>query len=172
MKNIELKISINNTSEIVKNLKKIKAEFRGILKQKDTYYKCNSGRLKLREINNNKKNELIFYNRPNLKQSKISNYQIINFNKKNSKSLNYLLISALGKKITVDKERSLWIYKNTRIHLDKVKHLGKFLELETVVKKNNITKAKKEYNELYEKLNLYKFKKYNESYSDLLIKEK
>lgn len=170
MKNIELKIILPNTSEILRILETIKAKHVGILKQKDTYYKCVSGRLKLREINN-KKNELIFYKRPNLKESKISNYQVVDFNSQSNKSLNSILGIVFGVKNIVYKERDLWIYKNTRVHLDRVKDLGKFLELETVVKKNDVKKAKKEYNELYNKLGLYKFKKHKESYSDLLSKK-
>ncbi len=170
MKNIELKVNIYNISETLKTLKAIKAKHVGVLKQKDIYYNCVSGRLKLREINN-KRNELIFYKRPNLNELKISNYQVVDFNSKNNKSLDFLLSTVFGKKNIVNKERDLWIYKNTRIHIDKVKNLGKFLELETVIKNNDINKAKKEYNELYDKLNLYKFKKHKESYSDLLYKK-
>lgn len=171
MKNIEVKVSIDNSKEIIKKLKIIKAKHLGILKQKDTYYFCPSGRLKLREINN-KKYELIFYKRPNLKQSKISSYQIVNLDKKGSKELNLLLSQSFGVFVIVNKERDLWIYKNTRIHLDKVENLGNFLELETVVKGNNINKYQKEYSGVFNTLDLSKYTKQRKSYSDLLIENK
>ena len=31
------------------------------------------------------------------------------------------------------KERTLWLYENTRVHLDRVEGIGDFIELETVV---------------------------------------
>jgi predicted adenylyl cyclase CyaB len=81
------------------------------------------------------------------------------------------LIGTFGKLVTVEKKRSLWMYKNTRIHIDNVKDLGRFLELETVVKNGDIKKAKKEYAEIMELLNLSRYKKERESYSDLLLKK-
>ena len=33
----------------------------------------------------------------------------------------------------MEKQRALWIYRNTRVHLDRVEGLGDFLELETVL---------------------------------------
>lgn len=82
-----------------------------------------------------------------------------------------MLTKTFGKLVTVEKRRSLWMYKNTRIHLDKVKHLGTFLELETVVKRDNIKKAKKEYTEMMKLLSLSRYKKERKSYSDLLLKK-
>lgn len=171
MKNIELKISVDNHQEIIKSLRVIKAKNLGILIQKDTYYNCPSGRLKLREINN-KKYELIFYKRPNLKESKISDIDIINLNKKNNTQFNLFLSKAFGVFVIVNKKRNFWLYKNTRILLDDVKNLGKFLEIETVVKNNNMINAKKEYNEVCSMLNLIKYKRIEKSYSDLLVKNK
>ena len=49
--------------------------------------------------------------------------------------------------------------------------LGKFLELETVMKKINFKQAIKEYNKIVKMLNLSKYKIYNRSYSDLLLKK-
>jgi len=167
MKNLELKISIDNVLEITKKLNSIKAKNFGILRQKDIYYDCATGRLKLREINN-KKRQIIFYNRPNLKDLKISDYKIINIKHEHDELLQLLLDNACKEKIIVEKQRNLWIYKNTRIHLDKVKNLGQFLELETVIKKNNIIRAKNEYKTIFNLLNLNKFKKHSKSYSDLL----
>lgn len=44
-----------------------------------------------------------------------------------------ILERALGLLGRVEKERSLWLYKNTRIHLDRVVGLGEYLELEIVL---------------------------------------
>lgn len=168
MKNIELKIILNNPKNILSTLKNMGAKNKGILYQVDTYFNTQNGRLKTREINN-KDFELIYYQRPNVGQSKISDYQII----KLSLLDGHKLIDALKKtnevKVIVKKERNLWISKNTRIHIDKVKNLGNFLELETVIDKIDKKMANKEHAEIVALLNINNEIKVNESYSDLLL---
>jgi len=170
MKNIELKVAVKDFKEVNLLLNKIKAKGAGKLIQKDFYYICPNGRLKIREIKN-KQFELIFYRRQDKKNSKLSDYQVLPLNKSQKQILKYILARACGELIAVKKIRNLWIYKHTRIHLDQVDKLGKFLELETVVKNINLKKAKIEHNEVIMKLNLSKYKKIDKSYSDLLIKK-
>lgn len=170
MKNIELKIFIKNYKEIISLLKKLKAKFKNNLKQRDTYYNCEKGRLKIRETMNDQP-YLIYYLRSDKLNSKTSDSQLIKLNNKQFKILKLILKSILGEKIIVDKERELWLYQNTIIHLDKVKHLGSFLELETFVKEN-YRKARLEHEKIKNLLNLSKYKKYNKSYADLLLSKK
>jgi len=167
MKNIELKISLPNNINMSKALKEIGAKHKGKLFQVDTYFCCSKGRLKTREINN-KKFEIIFYQRPNKKASKVSNYQIINLDKSQLEEIKHLFKNIFGEKTVVKKRRDLWIYKNTRIHLDKVLGLGAFLELETVVNKITINKAREENNEIINLLRINNFKKLSKSYSDMI----
>lgn len=168
MKNIELKISFDDFRKISPLLRKIKAKNNGKLYQIDIYYNCKNGRLKTRA--SNKKNfEVISYQRPNKSGPKISNYQISRIKPDRFKKIKSDLDNKFGEKVVVKKQRTLWIYKNTRIHLDKVYGLGRFLELETVADNMNLEQAKKEHNEITKKLNLSKYKKYNKSYSDLLL---
>lgn len=171
MKNIELKIILPDSRNVLVVLKKIRAKSEGKLLQVDTYYNCKNGRLKLREING-KKSELIFYKRPDKSGSKVSNYEVIKFDKKRIKQMRFVLRSALGEKVIVNKIRNLWIYKNTRIHLDKVTGLGNFLELETVVDGINMKQSREEHEEVVGLLSLEKNKKIEGSYSDLLLKKK
>jgi predicted adenylyl cyclase CyaB len=169
MKNIELKISINNFKDIINILKRIGAHYSKTMHQIDVYYFCKNGRLKLRNTNN-KNFELIFYQRPDKKIRKISNYEILKINPDKFNYIKSLLDSGLGGKNIVIKKRHLWIYRNTRIHLDIVRGLGKFLELETIVKKIPLREAKKEYNKLLILLNVLNTKIHKESYKDLLDK--
>lgn len=169
MKNVEVKVLINDFRPILEKLKKIKAKYQGELRQTDTYYNCPVGRLKIREINN-KFCELIFYQRPNTGEQKISNYEVITVNKRQMANLKKVLEIIFGEKIMVKKQRGLWIYKNTRIHLDRIKNLGNFLELETLVK-GDLKKARKEYKEISILLKLEKYKKYKKSYSDIILKK-
>lgn len=170
MKNIELKLLIGNFNKIITNLKKIGARHVGRFRQTDAYYNCQAGRLKLREINN-KNFELIFYKRPDINNSKISYYQILDINKKQMKIVKSILTDVLGVNNVIKKIRDLWIYKNTRIHLDKVEKFGKFLELETVVD-DDIKKARAEHKKIINLLNLLGYKKYAKSYSDLFVEIK
>lgn len=170
MKNIELKIFLDDFKDINSILKKVGAKYKGKIHQVDVYYWCKGGRLKLRKINN-QNFELIFYKRPNFNHSRISDYRIFNIPKKQVKSIKSILDKVYGEKNIVKKERNLWIYRHTRIHFDNVVKLGKFLELETVMKKINFKQAMKEYNKIVKMLNLSKYKIYNRSYSDLLLKK-
>ena len=168
MKNIELKIKVNNFIEIEKLLKILGAKYKGTLSQKDTYFNCIKGRLKIREINN-KNFEIIFYDRPDKSINKLSSYFVMPIKRDKFKEIKSILKLSMGIKVIVSKKRNLWLFENTRIHLDSVNKLGKFLELETVLEKISEQKGKKEYMEIYNLLKLDKFEKISLSYSDLLI---
>lgn len=167
MKNIELKIQVDDFQSINKNLKKNRATDEGVLSQTDTYFNCKGKRLKFRE-QNDKDFLLVLYARPDKKEATVSDFDIIYFDKKQAQALKAVLKKAYGEKVVVKKKRKLWIYKNTRIHLDTVQKLGTFLELETFVK-NDIASAKKEYDEVVGFLDLERYKKLDKSYSDMLL---
>ena len=169
MKNIELKIKVDTFKKIEKSLKILGAKYEGELIQKDIYFNCTKGRLKIREINGNNF-ELIFYERQNRLINKLSNYFIVEFSSEEIEKIKTILSLSLGIKTVVSKKRDLWLFKNTRIHLDGVNKLGKFLELETVLGKISRKQGEKEYMEIYNSLKLSEFKKIDKSYGDLLIK--
>ena len=66
------------------------------------------------------------------------------------------------------KVRHIFIKNNIRIHLDRVKKLGDFIEIEIIYKE--IKSAKKQMKELIEFLELNKNDYIKHSYSDMLIK--
>jgi len=169
MKNVELKIKISDHRGIISELKKLKGRKIGILNQVDTYFNCPTGRFKLREINN-KNFELIYYQRADSAKSKVSEYQVLNLSKVQKNRVLKILVEAYGQLVVVKKRRELWHYKNTRVHLDTVNKLGKFLELETLTQKQSLAKAKREHSDVIDRLKLDKFKKIKTSYSDLLLK--
>ena len=68
----------------------------------------------------------------------------------------------------VNKKRELYLYDNTRIHLDYVKNLGYFLELETKVSKG-LRDAESRFNYVLVLLKLQNKKEIRASYKDLLI---
>lgn len=171
MKNIELKVKVKELGSVLRLLPEIRAKKAARLLQVDTYFKIRTGaRLKTREINRNRF-ELIYYKRPDLKISKLSVYQVVVLNSQNIREVKSLLTVLFGVLVIVKKERNFWMYKHTRVYLDKVMGLGNFVELETVIKNIKYEDAVKEHKEVIRLLRLDKYKKIPVSYSDLLLKK-
>ncbi|MEW6654227.1 MAG: class IV adenylate cyclase, partial [Bacteroidota bacterium] len=125
--NLEFKIKMDSHKQFEAILKKNNAEFKGTLNQKDIYYKTSKGLLKLRV--EGKKNTLIKYLREE-KGKRWSNYELLELRGRNPEKY---LESILKIEAVVEKKRKLYLYDNTRVHLDQVKELGQFLELETLL---------------------------------------
>lgn len=71
---------------------------------------------------------MIYYERPDIEGPKLSVYSKCNIPHGND-LLNVLTLS-LGIKGVVKKTRHLYIHEHTRIHIDDVEELGKFIEIE------------------------------------------
>ena len=166
MKNVESKFSVTDFGKIKVSLKKVKAKYMGKLNQFDTYYYCQKGRLKIREINN-RLYELIYYQRPNTNKPKISNLQVVNLKSNQAESLKKLFKDSLGIKNIIRKIRHLYMYKNSKIHLDMVQGLGKFIELETIDRKISLKEAKIEHAKMIRILLLTKTKRLGQSYCEI-----
>lgn len=161
--NLEVKIKLDPRKNIEKLCLDINAKFRHSIKQKDVYYKYKNGLLKLRIENGSY--SLIKYLRDE-KGKRWSDYEILNIEGKNVEKY---LSEILTIEAVVEKVRKLYMYKDTRIHLDTVKNLGKYLELETVVTKNK-KQAEKEFAEVIDLLKLDMTKQIKSSYRNLLKK--
>jgi len=165
--NLELKIKVKSYENIKKALKKINAEFVGVLNQKDIYYKCKTGLLKLRIENGN--HTLIKYNRAEKsKDDRYSEYYLIKISEGKSEKI---FSELFGIETVVEKKRLLYLYKNTRIHLDVIKKLGNYLELETLVL-NGKRDAKKRFDEMVKILDLDLTKQIRKSNRDLMLEKK
>lgn len=164
-RNLELKIKLKSHSDVIKRLKRIKAEYAGVLKQKDTYYKVKNGILKLRSVNG--RYELIKYLRDEKGKKRWSDYEVLVLEGKNPEKY---FTSFFDLDIVVEKKRILYLYKGTRIHLDTVKNLGTFLELETVVDKG-LKDAEQRFNEIVALLDLDLKRQLKTSYKNLLEKK-
>ena len=167
--NIEIKARSSNQDLIRKILKTHNAEFKGVDHQSDTYFKVNSGRLKLRE--GNIENSLVHYDREDQSGPKQSN---VTFYKSVDKSaLKEILTKALGVLVIVDKSREIYFIDNVKFHIDSVKDLGTFVEIEALDAEGSIGKDRLlEQCQYY--LDLFKIKQENlisNSYSDLLLEK-
>jgi predicted adenylyl cyclase CyaB len=86
--------------------------------------------LKLRE-EEGRKAQLIAYERSDRTEQRESLYRIVEIEK--ADVLKGALDSALGVEAIVVKERRLLVWREVRIHLDRVDGLGSFLEFEAVM---------------------------------------
>ena len=167
--NIEIKAKSDNNHKIRSILKDKNADFKGIDHQLDTYFNVTEGRLKLRQ--GNIENSLIFYKRDDSSQPKESNVTL--YRTKSSEDLKEVLENALGVRITVDKQREIYFIDNVKFHLDKVKNLGEFIEIEAIgsneSERENLLKQCNYYLQLFE---IKKEDLISVSYSDMLLQQK
>ena len=164
--NLELKIKIESHQNLRNKLIEIGADNNGVLNQKDVYYTVPEGLLKLRVENG--KESLIFYRRDEKGNNRWSDFDVLKFaNGGGEKFLKKIFTI----ETVVEKRRELFIYENTRIHLDEVKSLGTFVEIETLVLKGK-DEAKMRFENIINLLSLDTSKQIRKSYRDLLLKRK
>ncbi|MDP1993719.1 MAG: CYTH domain-containing protein, partial [Ignavibacteria bacterium] len=94
-----------------------------------------------------------------------SNFEILELHQAHAESF---LRNLWACEVVVEKERLLYLYDNTRIHLDKVKKLGNFIELETKVISSK-KDAQQRFRFLLTALQLDPKEQLRLSYHDLLI---
>ena len=136
-----------------------------VLRQVGWYFAVPRGRLKLRQEDGGS-GELIFYVRPATRDRRFSVYQRLPLT--DVPAAKGLLAAALGEVICVRKRREVWLFRNARIHLDRVTKLGTFVEIEVVVRRGT-KQARALMNELVRKLKVKRTAVVGGSYADLLI---
>src|SRR5262249_14902579 len=136
------------------------------IRQDDTYFVCNAGRLKLRMFSKSE-GELIYYRRASHSAPKESFY--LRAPTTAPEVLRDSLTLAYGRTGPVHKRRTLFLLGRTRIHLDRVSGLGDFLELEVVLEEGESAEAGVlEAHELLERLGIERSQLVAGGYLDLL----
>ena len=168
---VELKARVNSLAPLRKKLEAMKSQHVGTFRQIDTYYGVPEGRLKLRETKGNIKALLVYYERQDVKGPKKSRVCLLEL--EDSGLLKPFLNKALKKKVRIDKEREIYRYKGTQIHLDTVKNLGKFIEFErpTEDTPKAVEEARETLRALMKTLGIKADMLRKGSYSDLALKE-
>ena len=138
VRNIEIKAKCTQQDKIRNILTQHHAEFRGLDHQIDTYFKVNQGRLKLRE--GNIENYLIYYEREDIAGPKKSEVNL--YKTEPGSPLKEILTKAFGILIIVDKQREIYFIDNIKFHIDIVKDLGSFVEIEAIDSDGKIGKEK------------------------------
>lgn len=164
MKNLEVKARVKGHRVLKSKLKKLGARFIEDLHQIDTYFKVPKGRLKLRE-EGKKGAYLIYYERGEKSTQRWSTYYTHAV--ADTKTFKQVFGASLGVRIVVDKQRGLYVYKNARIHVDRVRGLGDFMEIEVLVQKGEV-QARALMKELLAHLKISSTDFIKGSYGDLL----
>ncbi|MFX0181570.1 MAG: class IV adenylate cyclase [Candidatus Hodarchaeota archaeon] len=166
--NIEFKAKCSNPDHIREILKSLNAEFKGTDNQIDSYFKVHSGRLKLRE--GNIETALIYYERKDKEGPKQSDVTLFHPDPSKVAPLREILTKILGIKVIVDKEREIYFIGNVKFHIDSIKGLGSFMEVEAIDIDGTIG-IKKLQEQCRYYLHLFKISEkdlISQSYSDLL----
>ncbi|MDD5040436.1 MAG: class IV adenylate cyclase [Patescibacteria group bacterium] len=168
MQNIELKVKIKDARAIRQRLSQTGCRFVWTMRQVDRYFKYPGARLKLRDVAGHY-HELIFYQRPNQRRSRLSTYTVKRLSARDARTAHRILNQLFGTLAIIRKRREFWRYKHTRIHLDTVAQLGTYLELETIARSLSVPAARREHTTIKRLLGLDASRAIGSSYSDLLL---
>ncbi|XP_029036304.1 uncharacterized protein LOC114872822 [Osmia bicornis bicornis] len=170
MRNIEIKATINDPTDVVSRIKQLTDTDCVIINQHDTFFKVAEGRLKLRKFKNGS-GELIYYKRCNTLGPKLCNYDKAVLEANTCTEIESILSASNGCAGIVKKTRQLYMIGQTRVHVDDVEGLGHFLELEVVLTEEEDTdNGEKIAQDLMTKLGIKAQDLIAEAYVDLLNK--
>jgi predicted adenylyl cyclase CyaB len=127
--NLEIKARCADLDGLRRRVRALATDYVGVDRQVDTYFCTATGRLKLRESSLSG-GQLVPYRRADVTGPRRSDYRVIPV--PDPAGTCELLAELLGVHRVVRKEREIFLYRNVRIHLDRVEGLGSFMELEAV----------------------------------------
>ena len=163
--NYEFKARIKDEQRVRDALKTLNARSIGTDHQVDTYFRAPAGRLKVRE--GRIENALIFYRRSNARRARQSAVEMMLLPRRNS--LRAILARALATLAVVDKRREIYFVKNVKIHLDRVRQLGKFLEVEAISRTGDVKKIRSQARHFQQLFGITAKDIVADSYSDLIL---
>jgi predicted adenylyl cyclase CyaB len=129
--NIEIKAQARDFDAIRSRAERLSQTPVQMIPQEDIFFHTPKGRLKLRLLAPNHA-QLVYYERPDQDGPKRSDYHI--FETSDPEGLRTTLALSLGVRGVVKKVRYLYLVGQTRVHLDDVEGLGRFVELEVVLR--------------------------------------
>jgi adenylate cyclase class IV len=129
--NIEIKAAVTDWPRVRRRARELSGGDPQLIEQEDTFFRVPAGRLKLRKFSPTH-GELIYYQRVHEGELAQSTYQIVAA--PDPDGLTALLSKVFPIRGVVRKRRYLYLVGQTRIHLDEVADLGRFVELEVVLR--------------------------------------
>ena len=161
--NFEFKAKLRNESMIREVLKRLRARRVGADHQIATYFRVPQGRLKVRE--GRIENALIFYDRSNSARARRARIEMTLLPRRNH--LKAVLAKALGTEVVVDKRREIYFVGNVKIHLDRVRGLGRFVEVEAISHSGKLAQARQQALKFQKLFEIKRADIVGQSYSDL-----
>jgi adenylate cyclase, class 2 len=132
-----IKIRLTDTPALLERLTELDAKFVGIDNQRDSYFKTNVGKLKLRE--GNIENLITHYTREagkGVEYTRVIRYDVNPLREEIDRlRRDHELIR------TVNKERRIFFLENVKVHVDRIPGGEEFLELEAFDRTNEFTEA-------------------------------
>jgi adenylate cyclase, class 2 len=163
----EFKARLRNERHIRAVLKALGARFVGVDHQVDTYFRVPRGRLKVRE--GRIENALIFYERANLPRARLSRISLLPLPPMSR--MRAVLAAALGVLAVVDKRREIYFVGNVKIHLDRLRRLGRFVEVEAISRSGKTARVRDQAQKVQQLFEVADSDIVAESYSDLVLRE-
>jgi predicted adenylyl cyclase CyaB len=166
--NFEFKAHLRDAAQVRATLKRLRARSLGTDHQVDTYFRVPSGRLKIRE--GRLENSLIFYQRTNSARARRSRVEMMLLPRRNS--VRAILAHALGVLAVVDKRREIYFVGNVKIHLDRVRGLGNFVEVEAITRSGDAWKVRAQARKFQKLFAISPADIVPWSYSDMVLKKR
>jgi len=165
--NFEFKAHLRDEARAQAVLRGHGARLLGTDRQIDTYFRVPNGRLKIRE--GRLENALVFYRRTNLARARRSTVEMMLLPRRNS--VRAILSRALGVLAVVDKRRQIYFVGNVKIHLDHVRGLGKFVEVEAMTRSGDLRKVRAQARKFQKLLGIPSADIVPLSYSDMVLRK-
>ncbi len=166
--NYEFKARMKDENRIRAVLRKLRARFIGTDHQVDTYFRVPSGRLKVRS--GRIENALIFYQRSNARRARRSRIEMMLLPRRNS--LATILARAFGVRVVVEKSREIYFVGRVKIHLDRLRDLGRFVEVEAISPSGDLRRIRKQARRFQKLFGIPDRDVVPQSYSDLVLEKK
>jgi len=166
--NFEFKARLRNESHARAVLEKLRVRYMGTDHQVDTYFLVPRGRLKIRE--GRIENALIFYQRCDSRRPRQARIEMMLLPRRNS--LKKILTRVLAVLAVVDKRREIYLAGNVKIHLDRVRGLGEFLEFEAISRSKDLSRVRKQAREFQRLFGISSTDLVGRSYSDLVLERR
>lgn len=166
-RNVEIKAAVPDFTRVTAALARLSPGPGESLVQEDTFFRCGRGRLKLRRFSATA-GQLIYYERPDQAGSKTSEYTLAPT--ADPERLCTVLAAAHGVLAVVRKQRTVRMVGRTRVHLDEVEDLGRFVELEVVLEDGEpVERGVAEARDLMTALGIEEDQLVSHAYVDLLL---
>lgn len=163
----EFKARLRNEEHIRAVLNALRARFVGVDHQVDTYFRVPHGRLKVRE--GRIENALIFYERANSPRARLSRISLLPLPPMNR--MRAVLAGALGVLAVVDKRREIYFVGNVKVHLDRLRGLGRFVEVEAISRSGKTARVRGQARKVQQLFEVAHSDIVAESYSDLVLRK-